>query len=1036
MTSHAGLESRPAISRDGRWLAFVGQMDGADEVYVMPLAGGQPRRLSFEGGRVRVRGWTPDGRVLYTSEQTVGPSWSRVLRAVDPETLATHELPLADVNEGAFAPDDTTLVFTRFGLELTGDHARGYRGGAMAQLWRWNGHDEAERLLPDLEASLRNPMPWRNQIIAVSDREGVDNLWRLDTAAGQMQALTRHRDFEVRHASLQADRIVYQHGANLRLLDLESGEDRIIPLRLTSDFEQRRPRWIQNPMDWLGTVHLAANGERVALTARGRAALAGLGALRRVDAASDPAFRVREAFLSVVGRSFYSNYDASGEHEIWRFPADGSSAAEQVTGDGNTHRWRLAPSPDGKWLAHSDSRGRLWLLELETGRNREIDRSPIGGDDAHRDLAWSAHSSYLAFARADSRRDLSQIVVYSIAEERLEVLTSDRYPSYAPAFSTDGRWLYFLSDRNYRPTPASPWGDRNLGPMFDRRTQIYALALQPGLRFPFAPPTELDAAAAQDNQAKPDRSEKPSARPAEQPLIVWEGLPERQFEVPLAAGNYRGLAADAKRLYFIESDPAPNTRPALRTLSISNESPKPETFADNVRAFALAGGADKLAYITGDNAIFIVDRGAKAPSDTARFRVRVGDWRLLVDPAAEWRQMYHDAWRMVRDFLFDRNLRGVDWPALREQYAALLPRLTDRLELDDLLGQLTAELSVLHSQVRGGDYRKDPNEPTAAFLGARFEPVPGGLRITAILRSEPDLPLASSPLARPGVDVQPGDLLVAVNGQPVSKSWELARRLANQVGQQVLLELRRAEEQRRVVVQPVNAATEATLRYQDWVETNRSRVETAAGGRIGYLHLRAMGAGDMADFVRQFHAQFDRDGLILDVRRNRGGNIDSWIIGTLLRRAWAFWQAPGGTPYWNQQQTFRGHLTVLIDPLTYSDGETFAAGVKALGLGPLIGQRTAGAGVWLTARHRLSDHGMARIAEFPQFGADGRWLLEGHGVAPDFEVINPPHASWQGQDAQLQAALDHLLRRLEEEPINQPEAEPIPPRGTPGRDVR
>jgi len=506
--------------------------------------------------------------------------------------------------------------------------------------------------------------------------------------------------------------------------------------------------------------------------------------------------------------------------------------------------------------------------------------------------------------------------------------------------------------------------------------------------------------------------------------------------VPLAAGNYRSLAADAKRLYFIENDPAPNARPALRTLSINNESPKPETFADNVRAFALAGGADKLAYITGDNAIFIVDRGPKAPSDTARFRVRVGDWRLLVDPSAEWRQMYHDAWRMVRDFLFDRNLRGVDWPALRNQYAALLPRLTDRLELDDLLGQLTAELSVLHSQVRGGDYRKDPNEPTAAFLGARFEPAPGGLRIAAILRSEPDIPLARSPLARPGVDVQVDDLLVAVNGQPVSQTWELAQRLANQVGQQVLLELRRGEEQRRVVVQPVNAVTEARLLYQHWVETNRSRVETAAGGRIGYLHLRAMGAADMADFVRQFHSQFDREGLILDVRRNRGGNIDSWIIGTLLRRAWAFWQSPGGTPYWNQQQTFRGHLTVLIDPLTYSDGETFAAGVKALGLGPLIGQRTAGAGVWLTARHRLADHGMARIAEFPQFGADGRWLLEGHGVAPDFEVINPPHASWQGQDAQLEAALDHLLRRLEEEPITQPEAEPIPPRGTPGRDVR
>lgn len=1044
LTSHPGLESHPAISPDGQWLAFTGQLDGPEEVYVMPLAGGVPRRLSFEGGRALVRGWTPQGEVLYSSAQPWGAPWSRVLRAVHPQTLAQRELPLADANQGAF--DGARLWFTRFGLELTGDHARGYVGGAAAQLWSWDGEGEAQRVLPELRASLHFPMPGASGLVVVSDRDGSDNLWRLDPASGQMQPLTTHTDFEVRQPYRHGERIVYQHGADLRIKDLGSGEDRIVPIRLAGDFEQRRERWIERPMEFLNAWRLAADGERVALTARGRAVLAGPGALRRVELAADPAHRLREATPSVDGRHVFAIFDASGENEIWRFPADGSAGAEPLTREGDAHRWRLSPSPDGRWLAHSDSRGRLWLTDLRDGSSRVIDRSPAGIDDAQADLAWSADGRYLAFARAGLRREVSQIWLYDTRDGRSQVLTSDRFPSYAPAFSPDGRWLYFLSDRNYRATPSNPWGDRNMGPMFDRRTQIFALALQPGLRFPFAPPDEL--APAQDTPpadpptagasrgGRRQQAQPPSGEAETLPAVVWEGLSERLFEVPLPAGNYSQLAVDAQRLYFIESDIAPDARPALRTLAIGNEGARPETFAENVRSFELAAKVERIAWLTGDNTLFITERGARAPSDTARFQVRTGDWRLRIDPVAEWRQMYFDAWRLYRDFLFDRNLRGLDWVALRERYAALLPRIGDRHELDELLAQLNAELGVLHSQVRGGDYRTDRSAQAASFLGARFEAEPGGLRVLAILRGEPDLPGQASPLARPGVDVRAGDLIVAVNGRPVRREADLAQILTGQAGQQVLLELRRGAETLRAIVLPVAAAEETRLRYTDWVEGNRRRVEQAGSGRIGYLHLRAMGPADIAGFVRDFHAQFERDGLIIDVRRNGGGNIDSWIIGTLLRRAWAFWQTEGGTPYWNPQQAFRGHLAVLIDPLTYSDGETFAAGVKALGLGPLIGQRTAGAGVWLTGRHTLADRGVARVPEFPQFAIDGRWIIEGLGVAPDIEVENPPRATHAGEDAQLEAAITHVLARLAREPIPPLEAGPLAPRGVPAEDVR
>lgn len=391
--------------------------------------------------------------------------------------------------------------------------------------------------------------------------------------------------------------------------------------------------------------------------------------------------------------------------------------------------------------------------------------------------------------------------------------------------------------------------------------------------------------------------------------------------------------------------------------------------------------------------------------------------------------MFVDAWRMQRDWLFDPNLRGQDWEAVRDRYAPLAERVGDRRELDDLLAQMVAELGVLHSQVRGGEYRDEPEAGSPAFLGGEFEAVDQGLRITRIYRTDPELPADRSPLARPGVGLAVGDVITAVNGRPVRSLADLAARLDHQAGQQVRVDYLRERVEGSAIVEPVSGWGDWGLRYQDWIQGRRDRIDELADGRIGYLHLNAMGSNDIATFAREFYANIDREGLIIDVRRNRGGNIDSWIIEKLLRRAWMFWQRPVGEPFWNQQQTFRGHLAVLVDPLTYSDGETFAAGVKTLGLGPVIGQRTAGAGVWLSDTNRLIDRGVMRAAQTPQFDAEGRWLIEGFGVVPDIEVENLPHASWNGEDAQLDRAVEMLLERLETEPVIQPEPQPIPPRG-------
>jgi tricorn protease len=1033
LTTHIGQETQSAVSPDGAQVAFVAQYEGPADVYVMPIEGGLPKRLSFDGGRVDVHGWSPKGEVVYSSEDLVGPTARRVLRLVNPDTLATRELPLHDAQQAAF-DERGRVLFTRFGAHINADNARGYRGGAMGQLWLFDPATDAEarRLGTDADGAMHSPMWVKGRWYFVSNRDGTDNLWSMDAEGGDARQHTKHAPWDVRSPRSDGTRIVYQLGADLRQLEPTTGSDNALKVALVSDFERRRERWLERPLRFLESANLAAQGDRFALTVRGGITLAGPGPRRRVDIATPPEHRARAAVLSPDGRWVYAIADTNGRPEIWRYAADGSSEASALTTDGTQHRWRLFPSPDGRYLAHTDKTGALSLLNLSNGQNTLIDRSAWGGDDGFSDVMWSPDSKALVFARPNTRAAREQLLLHRIGSEGATVLTSDRYVSHSPAFSPDGRWLYFLSDRAFVAWPSGPWGDRNTGPGFDRRAKVYALALQPGNRFPFAPPDELAPLTA----TPPEGEKRSASEESSTPPVVVEGLAQRLFEASVPPGNYTSLQVDGERLYLLDRE---GIRGILKTVAIGNKGAVHEVLAGDVRSFEISPDRKRLGIVQrqgeGDPTLLIVDAGAKLPTEMANSVVRVADWRLPIDPPREWAQMFVDAWRMHRDFSFDPNMRGLDWNAVRQQYEPLLPRVTDRAELDDLLAQMIAPLGLLHSQVRGSEMPVDTESAAPALLGAALEQTAEGLRIARIYRSDAELPSERSPLAQPGVDARDGDRIETVNGKTVRHAGELAAALHHQAGQQVLLGLRRAGAEVKTVVVPVDPMRNTTLRYGDWVQGRMAEVERVGEGRIGYLHLRAMGPNDIASFVRDFYANVERDGLIIDVRRNRGGNIDSWIIEKLLRRTWAFWQPPGQTPYWNMQQSFRGHLVVLADALTYSDGETFAAGVKALNLGPVVGTRTSGAGIWLSDRNRLVDGGTARIAEFGQFGADGRWLIEGRGVSPDVEVDNLPRESYAGRDRQLETALKMLEEKLKESPVVQPPARRIPPPDQPGQDV-
>ncbi|MEM1112993.1 MAG: S41 family peptidase [Pseudomonadota bacterium] len=1027
LTTHPADETQARLSPDGRLVAFRAAYDERAQVHVIPVNGGVARQLTFENGSIKVHGWTPDGRVIYSSNGQIGTYLTYQLRSVDAQSLDNQPYPLADAVEGTVDSSSETLYFVQFGMQVSGDNVRAYRGGARGVLWRFdlNSDKEAQRLLADHEGSIRRPMLDGDTLYFISDASGVENLWATDTAGGAARQITRHEDWSIRGIDIDNGQAIYQLGADLVRLDLASGESTVLPISLTSDFPALRDRWLPNPLKFATAFKLNAAGDRLSITARGEAALASADKRRLVEVALPEASRIRGAALGPDGDWVYGMSDASGEVELWRFAADGSSRAEQLTEDGETFRWNFALSPDGRWIAHADNAGRIWLLDLRSGRNTPIIEDGAGLGPAY-SLAWSPDSTLLALSYEPRDMNRAQLTLYSIDRRKSQAISSGRFDTYDPTFSQDGKWLYFLSERTFTPFPSSPWGDRNMGTAFDRRVGLYAVALTKAASFPFADPTELTPAAADED--KESSKEGAEAQEPEPVTIDWDGINQRLWQLPLPAGNYARLAAGADRLYFLDLTRGPDAAPSLQSIAYEPQ-PKPAVFADGVADFSLSADGKKLFLRQqgdGNNKLFIVGAAEKFPEDPQGTEVQTAVWRPQINPQEEWRQMFYDAWLMHRDFFFDPNMRGLDWQATEAKYRPLLDRLRDRRDLDDVLAQMMGELGALHSSVGRGDYRKDDNGPRYASLGARLSEGPNGVTVEQIYRHDAELPATASPLARPGVDAQDGDTLRAINGVSVSTLAEVGAALRNQADQQVLLELERGRKSHSVVIKPASAGEDRRLRYRDWALAKENTVR-AANPDIGYLHLNAMGGADIGSFARDFYVNNRKAGLIIDVRRNGGGNVDSLLIEKLMRRAWSFWIDRNGTlPGTNMQGAFRGHLVVLADQFTYSDGETFTAGVQSLGMATVIGKQTAGAGVWLRGINNLVDRGRARVSEFPVYAMDGRWINEGTGVAPNIEIDNPPYATFRGEDAQLQAAIAYLERKIREEPLPPLKAKPFP----------
>ena len=594
------------------------------------------------------------------------------------------------------------------------------------------------------------------------------NLWSMNDSGADLRPLTQHRGWDIKGATLSEGHIVYQVGADLHHYDIAAQRDAIIPIRLASDLDHQREKWVRRPLDYLTSAHLSTNGDRLVFTARGHVFTAPAGQGRFVDVTRSAAVRYRQARFLPDNRSLLALGDESGELEFVKLPANGVGGPERLTTDGKVFREEGVPSPDGQWLAYHDKNQELWLFHFSTKKTLLIATSKNGEFE---DLAWSPDSQWLAYVRpADNA--YSQLWLYRVTADRVVPVTSDRVNSFSPAWTPDGKWLYFLSDRQLESLVSSPWGTRQPEPFFDKTVKLYAVALQRDTRSPFEPNDELHPADAK-KEGTPDKPKKgaPASAtgtaaatngvaaasaakptPAAAPRAVsidLEGVADRVMEVPVAAGNYSGLSATDKQIYWFARDSVPPRKRHLMTLTIGNDSPKPKTLVEDVGSYELSLDGKKLMIRKG-NAFYVIDSGASAPAKLEK-AVDLGGWTFSLDPRQEWRQMFVESWRLMRDYFYDPHMHGVDWAAMLQKYLPLVSRVTDRAELSDLMSDLVGELSALHIFVRGGDHREGTDQVQISSLGARWErdPERGGYRIERVYRSDPDYPERAARPARP-----------------------------------------------------------------------------------------------------------------------------------------------------------------------------------------------------------------------------------------------------------------------------------------------
>lgn len=1043
VTSHPGSELMASFSPDGRWIAFAGDYDGNRDVYVVPATGGEPRRLTWNGGPDEPLCWFPDGKRIAFRSIREHPHFNYEAYAVPIEGGEPEKLPIGNVVQFGIDASSGRYAFTRIG---GGGTWKRYRGGSADDIWVGDPRAGSYTAVTSFAGMDNSPMWHGGMLYFVSDQGGTANLWSMNPDGSGRRRLTDLGNWDARFAAIDDSpggrgRIVFTAGGNVQLFDPASGTLEQVAVEIPSERYLTRDRF-PHPGEFMTGYSLAPEGDRLAVVARGE--------LFSVAAKHGVTLPITNGSAAREGRM---NYDAKGEKLVYVTDDEGEESivvkdawgrgeAQRIV-KGGRHGVVFTPifSPDGKWIAYADQTQSLFIVSAAGGEEpRKVDSCRQWEITQY---SWSPDGRWLAYAKIGDN-DYPAIFLYDTKDAKIHQVTGWTTRDHSPAWDPKGRYLYFLSDRT-----VNPWieWDRDFETINPEPTRPYAVLLRPDVDNPVAqtkglPPKDGDKKGDKEKDKKKDKDgdkadggEDEKIEPVE---IVIEGLADRVVELPVEAGRYFGLGATEGKVFYLsfpnrgiaDMSPVGDDEPqggSLIAYDLEKREAKP--FMQGVLSYDLQAKSGKIAVDKGRGEIYIVDAGTPPGDDLSESKVSLDQMVIELNPGEEWRQMYFEGWRWMRDYFWDANMHGVDWNAIRDQYATLLPRVATRDELQDLLAEMIGELSNSHTYVWGGD-RGAPPAPqvSTGCLGAVLRREGSAFRVERIYRGDP-ADRVRSPLVEPPADVKEGEYILAVNHRGLRADEPLEASLRNLAGKEVLLLVNKSpstDGAREIVVRPSGFMQDAMLRYADWVRRNREYVAEKTGGTMGYIHIPDMGGRGLKEFTTWFYPQLDKEGMVVDARWNGGGFVSQLLINRLSRDLLWWDRARWGNVSTYPYRTLNGPFVVLTNEFAGSDGDIFPAAVQTAKLAPVIGKRSWGGVVGIRGGRQFVDKGVITQPEFAWFSPSKGWALENHGVDPDIVVENLPQDIARGADAQLDRAIQEVLALRAAHPPKKPVWGPAP----------
>ncbi len=1026
LTTHQGLELFPKFSPDGKWIAFTAQYDGNTDVYVIQSEGGEPKRLTFYPGFENtserhgfddmVLGWHPDNqRILFRSWRDSYNGWFQRLFTIHKDGGFPEVLPLPEGGLTCFSPDGDKIAYNRIFRNFR--TWKRYKGGLAQDIWIYDlKKNEVERIT-DYEGTDTYPMWHQDKIYFGSDRDHTMNIFCYDLKTKETKKVTDHQEFDVNWPSLGPETIVYENGGYLYVLDLATEQTKKIAVQIPDDAVLARPE-IESVSDYITDFTVSPDAKRALIVARGDVFTIPEKKGNTRNLSNSSGSKEKNAVWSPDGEWIAFISDKTGEDELYIISQDGKGKEIRITNDGHVYRFLPVWSPDSKKLLFADKNYKLFYVDIEIKKISLIDSSLVW---RIREYSWSPDSRWVTYVKlADNQ--MCSVFLYSVEKGKVFRVTEDFTYDREPVFDPEGKYLYFLSRRDFN----AAIGNMDFNFTYNEMTQIYVVTLQAGTPSPLAP--ESDEVEIKEEKEETEKPKEKKEKEIKEIKIDLEGIGDRVVALPTGPGNYQNLKAAKGKIFYLSHPTGTLTgdRPKKTLHIFDMEERKEQELLSEIDDYDLSFDGKKIIYKSGKKyGIIEAKPGAHKVGDG---ELNLSQMEMKVDRKKEWEQIFNEVWRWQRDFFYDPNMHGVDWNLMRERYGQLVPYVAHRYDLTYILGEMIGELCCSHDYVGGGD-KPEVKLIQTGLLGVDFEPdtLSGFYKIKRILAGENWKENFRSPLTEPGIQVKEGEYLIAVNDQLLKYPLNPYAPFENTVGQTVTLKVNSKpslDGVREVEVKPIKS--EFNLRELNWIKTNRVKVEKATNGKVGYIFLPDMGGGGLNEFAKTFFAQVDKEGLIIDVRYNGGGFVSQMILER-LRRVLKGMAASRGPFNWTYpDRVFNGHMVCIINSYSASDGDYFPYYFREYGLGTIVGTRSWGGVVGFDDVGRLVDKGYIIAPQTAPFGLEGEWIMENYGVDPDIEVDNKPDLVVQGKDPQLEKAIEIIMKKIKEEPKKLPQRPTYP----------